>query len=522
MDTTTPAGGPWASPPPPPPGARPPLVRSRSNRKIAGVAAGLAAWLGIDPWAVRLIMLVLMIPLGLGLVLYLLGWVLIPDANGQPAHADGLVRRLQGAPPWVPIVLLVSVVLFFFQSWWLGAPLAVLWAILLIVAGIWLYHNDARRNRPAPAGPAGPPIPYGSVPPAGTPGPYGPVATGGSPGPYGAFPPGGPLSPYGAVPGPGTPATGGPAPTGPAGPALARATAYPVPGVPFFTPAGGLVPTAPAAQTGDENQVANNQAQAAGNEGAAPALASPSGAAQVTQPIAGTLASTPPSGPTWPAVTPPWGSGAAPQQWATPAWGGAGGTGGGITAPTPGWTQPLPVAKKKVKVPKVPSPLGRITFAATLVALGIAALIDRVGIAHVSGRLYPALALIVLGAGLLVGAFWGRAKLMILVGLVVVPIALVSNLAVFVNHNGSGAESFSPVTAGNLKHNYQLGAGQITLDLSQLDWSPSGALTTHVTMGAGNVQIVVPPQVTVRLHAHVGTGVIQFIDGPDRGGIQIT
>ncbi|HEY5033290.1 MAG TPA: PspC domain-containing protein, partial [Actinomycetes bacterium] len=42
----------FATPPGPPPGGRgpaPTLYRSRSDRKLAGVCGGLAAYLGIDP-----------------------------------------------------------------------------------------------------------------------------------------------------------------------------------------------------------------------------------------------------------------------------------------------------------------------------------------------------------------------------------------------------------------------------------------------------------------------------------------
>ncbi|MEA2502567.1 MAG: PspC domain, partial [Actinomycetota bacterium] len=54
MDSTT------QTPPGPNPGwqqpqagTRPPLVRSRTDRKIAGVAGGLAAYLGVDPLWIR-------------------------------------------------------------------------------------------------------------------------------------------------------------------------------------------------------------------------------------------------------------------------------------------------------------------------------------------------------------------------------------------------------------------------------------------------------------------------------------
>jgi phage shock protein PspC (stress-responsive transcriptional regulator) len=54
--------------------ARPRLYRSRRNRIIGGVAAGVAEHLGTPAWAVRLAFVVLTAAAGFGLVVYLLLW----------------------------------------------------------------------------------------------------------------------------------------------------------------------------------------------------------------------------------------------------------------------------------------------------------------------------------------------------------------------------------------------------------------------------------------------------------------
>src|SRR5262249_38621955 len=84
----------------PHPGMRPPLARSRTDRKIAGVAGGLAAYLGIDPLWVRIGFVLISIPGGLGVLLYLLGWVLIPEEGEQVPIADGLLEHIRRAPTW--------------------------------------------------------------------------------------------------------------------------------------------------------------------------------------------------------------------------------------------------------------------------------------------------------------------------------------------------------------------------------------------------------------------------------------
>ena len=61
------------------------LYRSRSDRKIAGVCGGLAAYLGIDPVIPRLIWVAFVLAAGAGLLAYLICWVVIPQ---EPAPSQ--------------------------------------------------------------------------------------------------------------------------------------------------------------------------------------------------------------------------------------------------------------------------------------------------------------------------------------------------------------------------------------------------------------------------------------------------
>src|SRR5437879_8866411 len=153
MDSTTqPPPGPNPGWQQPQAGTRPPLVRSRTERKIAGVAGGLAAYLGVDPLWVRIAFVVISIPGGLGVLLYLLGWVLIPTAGEQAATGDGLLEHLRRAPTWVAIALFVLAGIVFFDRPW-GPP--AFWAVALIGVGISLYHYDSHRQPPVAERPVG-------------------------------------------------------------------------------------------------------------------------------------------------------------------------------------------------------------------------------------------------------------------------------------------------------------------------------------------------------------------------------
>ena len=67
-----------------------PLRRSRTNRQIAGVIGGLAEYFRVDPTLLRVVYVVGSIVSAAfpGIVVYLLLWLLIPEAEG-PARSDG-------------------------------------------------------------------------------------------------------------------------------------------------------------------------------------------------------------------------------------------------------------------------------------------------------------------------------------------------------------------------------------------------------------------------------------------------
>ncbi len=55
------------------------LVRSSDDRVIAGVCGGLGKYLGVDPILVRIAAILLVFAGGAGIVLYIIGWIAIPD-----------------------------------------------------------------------------------------------------------------------------------------------------------------------------------------------------------------------------------------------------------------------------------------------------------------------------------------------------------------------------------------------------------------------------------------------------------
>jgi phage shock protein C len=55
------------------------LHRSLTDKKIAGVCGGIAAYLGWDPTLVRLLWVVLTLLGGSGVLIYIVLWIVMPE-----------------------------------------------------------------------------------------------------------------------------------------------------------------------------------------------------------------------------------------------------------------------------------------------------------------------------------------------------------------------------------------------------------------------------------------------------------
>lgn len=79
-------GGMNYTPYPPPSHAAPErsprrLVRSRSNKMVAGVCGGLAVYTGLDANLIRILLVAAVVfGFGTGIVLYVAAWLLMPEA----------------------------------------------------------------------------------------------------------------------------------------------------------------------------------------------------------------------------------------------------------------------------------------------------------------------------------------------------------------------------------------------------------------------------------------------------------
>ena len=150
--------GAGAGTPPPPPPTTPSLptpeeprrlVRSRDDRLIAGVAAGVARYLGIDPVIVRVLAVALVFVGGAGLLLYLAGLLLMPNEDGAAAGPQTPARGGRAATIAGILVLVVALCVFVEGGFFWGAILLPLGFLALAGLAVWWLSSGE--------GPAGTP-----------------------------------------------------------------------------------------------------------------------------------------------------------------------------------------------------------------------------------------------------------------------------------------------------------------------------------------------------------------------------
>ncbi len=115
------------------------------------------------------------------------------------------------------------------------------------------------------------------------------------------------------------------------------------------------------------------------------------------------------------------------------------------------------------------------------------------------------------GAALVAAAFAGGARWLVLPALAIaLPLAFVSAAGIDLE-GGFGERHERPATVGELRQGYRLGAGELVVDLRELDL-PAGDRRLSVRVGAGHVLILVPKDVCVASTATVGVGHVAVFD----------
>ena len=127
-------------------------------------------------------------------------------------------------------------------------------------------------------------------------------------------------------------------------------------------------------------------------------------------------------------------------------------------------------------------------------------------------------ACLVIAAGLMlvIGAFRGGMRWLILPALALaVPVAFVSAADVDFD-GGIGEREYRPSSAAQIRDRYELGMGSLVLDLRYARLPAEGVNVT-LDVGVGEAVVVVPEDVCVASQADVGAGEVQIFDRKSEG-----
>ena len=167
-------------------------------------------------------------------------------------------------------------------------------------------------------------------------------------------------------------------------------------------------------------------------------------------------------------------------------------------------------------VRRPPSPLAWYGCAAVLLSTGLLALASQVAEISVTPGQFFGAALTVLGVALVIGAWWGRARILILVAFLLAPLAIGASFVTAPLEGGIGDHRYVPATTAELRDEYRSLGGRMILDLTDL---PRTSQTFHIaaSVALGQLVVIIPEGASVELRSRVGAGDSYVLGSQDVG-----
>jgi phage shock protein PspC (stress-responsive transcriptional regulator)/predicted membrane protein len=160
---------------------------------------------------------------------------------------------------------------------------------------------------------------------------------------------------------------------------------------------------------------------------------------------------------------------------------------------------------------------GAIAFLIGLAAIG--AFVGVFLLAAIGGGTVLAILAIVAGMALVVAAFAGGARWLIIPALVLVlPLAIVAAADIDID-GGAGERHYRPATAAELQPDYRLGMGELDVDLRDVTL-PAGETSMHVKVGVGHAIVRVPDDACVTSDVQIGVGQASVLNRGS-GGVDV-
>ncbi|MGY1807163.1 PspC domain-containing protein [Blastococcus sp. SYSU D00669] len=162
-----------------------------------------------------------------------------------------------------------------------------------------------------------------------------------------------------------------------------------------------------------------------------------------------------------------------------------------------------------------------MTIAGLLIVVGALVLVTRLTAWDVDPARFLAAALLVVGLGLVAAAFSrGRRSRggLIALGSLLSLATIAASAAPWNYGGGVGERTYRPAVPGDVRPLYELGAGDMTVDLSDVDLTDvDDPIRLRIEHGVGDLDVLVPYSADVVLRVDQGIGDVQVFDG--EGGL---
>jgi phage shock protein PspC (stress-responsive transcriptional regulator) len=161
---------------------------------------------------------------------------------------------------------------------------------------------------------------------------------------------------------------------------------------------------------------------------------------------------------------------------------------------------------------------GALALGTAMVAWAVLLAVAGAWLAGTDAHL-AAWAVVAIGAALILTAFTGGARWLLLPAVAFALSVAVIAAAHVDLHGGTGERTYRPHTLSEVRGGYQLGAGRLEVDLRDIVFPP-GNTQLHVRLGMGELVVLVPHDVCVATSAHIGGGYVGALEG-ESGGLDV-
>jgi hypothetical protein len=180
---------------------------------------------------------------------------------------------------------------------------------------------------------------------------------------------------------------------------------------------------------------------------------------------------------------------------------------------------PLPPPSPSPSTERESFQAGRFVFGALVALFGVAWLLEATDVWHVPWKVVLPVTLTVLGVALLLSARARRGQGgLITLGIILTVVLAIGTVVDVPFEGGVGDRVERPRSYAELKSEYGLSIGKLTVDLSGLPTAASArTVAIRARVGIGQLTIIVPEGVAPEVHATAGVGSVEVFGKQDSG-----